>query len=121
MQFLFAVDRENRRVADRFDPLSGPMLRALQRVVEKASGTDCRVDRVRRDRRAAARSHGADRARLPVAVDVADLDRPREGDAAGARRRTVGTLIREELDRDGGGDSLRPALIRFAKQHGIPV
>ena len=33
----------------------------------------------------------------------------------------VGTLIREELDRDGGGDSLRPALVRFAKQHGIPV
>ena len=41
MQFLFAVDRENRRVADRFDPLSGAMLRALQRVVEKAEGTDC--------------------------------------------------------------------------------
>ena len=29
VQFLFAADRGNRRVADRFDPLSPPVLRAL--------------------------------------------------------------------------------------------
>jgi phosphotransferase system, enzyme I, PtsP len=33
-QFLFAVDRENRMVADRFDPLSPPLLRALRQVAE---------------------------------------------------------------------------------------
>ena len=30
MQFFYAADRGNTRVADRFDPLSAPMLRALQ-------------------------------------------------------------------------------------------
>ena len=30
MQFLYAADRGNTRVADRFDPLSAPVLRALQ-------------------------------------------------------------------------------------------
>jgi phosphotransferase system enzyme I (PtsP) len=36
MQFLFAVDRDNRRVANRFDTLNPSMLRALGSVVEKA-------------------------------------------------------------------------------------
>jgi phosphotransferase system enzyme I (PtsP) len=34
-QFLYAVDRSNRRVADRFDPLSGPVLRALKAIADK--------------------------------------------------------------------------------------
>ncbi len=34
MQFLFAADRENRFVAERFDPLSPPALRALRTIVE---------------------------------------------------------------------------------------
>jgi phosphotransferase system enzyme I (PtsP) len=34
MQFLYAADRGNARVSDRFDPLSAPVLRALQTVVE---------------------------------------------------------------------------------------
>ena len=38
MQFLFAVDRENRMVADRFDPLSAPSLRALKLVAETRRG-----------------------------------------------------------------------------------
>src|SRR4028119_211834 len=40
MQFLFAIDRENRRVADRFDPLSAPMLRALSMVAEHAEAAN---------------------------------------------------------------------------------
>ncbi len=35
LQFLFAADRGNRRVAERFDPLSAPMLRALRLIAEK--------------------------------------------------------------------------------------
>jgi phosphotransferase system enzyme I (PtsP) len=35
LQFLYAVDRGNARVADRFDPLSQPMLRALRDIAEK--------------------------------------------------------------------------------------
>ena len=41
MQFLFAVDRENRMVADRFDPLSAPSLRALKLVAESAARLKC--------------------------------------------------------------------------------
>jgi len=36
VQFLFAADRGNRRVADRFDPLSPPMLRPLMTIADKA-------------------------------------------------------------------------------------
>jgi phosphotransferase system, enzyme I, PtsP len=38
-QFLYAVDRSNRRVADRFDPLSGPVLRALKTIADKAEAS----------------------------------------------------------------------------------
>ncbi len=37
MQFLFAADRGNDRVADRFDPLSPVMLRVLKEIVEVAA------------------------------------------------------------------------------------
>lgn len=43
MQFLFAADRENRLVADRFDPLSGPALRALRLIAEAARRAHCPV------------------------------------------------------------------------------
>jgi phosphotransferase system enzyme I (PtsP) len=36
VQFLFAADRGNRRVAERFDPISPPVLRALMSIVDKA-------------------------------------------------------------------------------------
>ncbi len=36
MQFLYAADRGNIRVSERFDPLSAPVLRALKDIVEKA-------------------------------------------------------------------------------------
>ncbi len=43
MQFLFAADRENRRVSERFDPLSIGALRALRNIVEAAAEADCPV------------------------------------------------------------------------------
>ena len=36
VQFLFAADRGNRRVAERFDPLSAPTLRALMMIADRA-------------------------------------------------------------------------------------
>jgi len=36
MQFLYAADRGNPRVAERFDPLSAPVLRALKDIADKA-------------------------------------------------------------------------------------
>ena len=34
MQYLYAVDRDNKRVASRFDPLAAPMLRALKSIAD---------------------------------------------------------------------------------------
>jgi phosphotransferase system enzyme I (PtsP) len=36
MQFLYAADRGNPRVSERFDPLSAPVLRALKDIADKA-------------------------------------------------------------------------------------
>jgi len=35
MQFMFAADRSNSRLANRFDPVSPPLLRALREIVDK--------------------------------------------------------------------------------------
>ena len=35
MQFLYAIDRGNPRVSNRFDPLSAPVLRALKDIADK--------------------------------------------------------------------------------------
>ncbi|CAN7311938.1 phosphoenolpyruvate--protein phosphotransferase [Bosea sp. LjRoot90] len=43
MQFLFAADRENKRVSERFDPLSAAGLRALRSIVDEAGKADCPV------------------------------------------------------------------------------
>ena len=40
MQFLYAADRSNARVADRFDPLSAPMLRVLRDIADKGRAHD---------------------------------------------------------------------------------
>ena len=37
MQFLYAADRGNTRVSQRFDPLSAPVLRALKEIADKAA------------------------------------------------------------------------------------
>ena len=39
-QFLFAVDRGNAKVSDRFDTLSAPILRALREIVRKADAAN---------------------------------------------------------------------------------
>ena len=87
VQFLYAADRGNRRVADRFDPLSPPVLRALKMIADKASAGGkpvalCGELASQADRRA-----GAGRARLPLDVAVAVGARPGQGDAARSRRR----------------------------------
>ena len=59
MQFFYAADRGNKRVAERFDPLSAPMLRALRDIVEQGprarqAGHAVRRAGVEADRRARA-------------------------------------------------------------------
>jgi phosphotransferase system enzyme I (PtsP) len=121
MQFLFAVDRENRLVANRFDALSVPALRALDLVARTAQGAGCSVtvcgEIGGRPLEAMAliglgfRSLSMSPTSIgPVKAMLLELDAGR-----------VGTLIREELQRDGHAESLRPRLAAFAEEHNVPV
>jgi len=40
VQFFYAVDRGNKRVSDRFDPLSAPVFRALKQIVDACSAAN---------------------------------------------------------------------------------
>ena len=70
MQFIFAADRGNTRVANRYDTLSPTVLQML-RDSSLSSGRcgDGTVD-LRRDGGSSARSHGPDRAGVPQSLDV---------------------------------------------------
>ena len=68
-QFLFAADRANPKLAERYDWLSPAILRFLRRVALATEGIGVDLGRVRRDGRAAAGGAGAARARLSPAVD----------------------------------------------------
>ncbi|MXQ11339.1 phosphoenolpyruvate--protein phosphotransferase [Microvirga makkahensis] len=121
MQFLFAIDRENRRVADRFDPLSTPMLRALRLVAEQARVSGCQATLCGeiggrpleamallglgfRSLSMSPASIGPVKAML-LALDVGELE----------------AFIQEELENAGSGDTLRPKLVQFAETRGIPI
>src|SRR5918995_3039882 len=110
MQFLFAVDRENRRVADRFDPLSAPMLRALSLVAEQAQASNCQAticgEIGGRPLEAMAliglgfHSLSMSPASIgPVKAMLLDLDVAE-----------IQAFLREELNHAGGGETLRPKL-----------
>ena len=85
MQFLYAADRGNARVSQRFDPLSAPVLRALKDIADKAAQARQAGGAVRRARLAADRRAGAGDPRLPRAVAVALGGRSGQGAAARAR------------------------------------
>jgi phosphotransferase system enzyme I (PtsP) len=121
MQFLFASDRENRRVADRFDPLSAPMLRALQLVAAQADASGCQATLCGeiggrpleamtllglgfRSLSMSPASIGPVKAML-LALDLGEFS----------------AFLLEELEHAGGGDTLRPKLAQFAESRGIPV
>jgi phosphotransferase system enzyme I (PtsP) len=76
MQFLFAADRGNMRVAERFDPLNPAALKALGQIVQAAKQAQGAAHAVWRDGGKAARGHGLDRAWLPLDLHGA---RPRSG------------------------------------------
>ena len=69
-QFMFAVDRGNAKVSERFDTMSAPIMRALRDIVRKARCGEEDGVAVRRDGLKAARRAGADCAGLPLAVAV---------------------------------------------------
>ncbi len=121
MQFMFAVDRENKLVANRFDPLHPALLRALRRIVRRA-----------------------DAANVPVSICGEMAGRPLEAMAliamgfktlsmSASALGPVKAMLRkldaeaakvaldEALANSGGETTLRPALLDFAVRTGVPL
>jgi phosphotransferase system, enzyme I, PtsP len=121
MQFLFAVDRDNRRVSGRFDTLSPAMLRALRQIAQKASAkgkplTLC-GEMAGRPLEAMAliamgfRSLSMSPAAVgPVKAMLLGLD-------VAAAEKALDQML---SDCDACG-SLRPQLLAFAEKLGVPV
>jgi phosphotransferase system enzyme I (PtsP) len=121
VQFLYAVDRGNSRVANRFDPLSAPVLRALQAIVERAVAHGKPVSLCGE---LASQPLGAlaligigyrafsvaPSAVGPVKAMILELDAQRA-------RELVCSLIAKPL----GAASLRDKLTAFAEAEGLPV
>ena len=82
VQYLYAADRDNKRVATRFDPLSAPVLHALKLDCRQGSRGRHAVDPLRRNRQQAARSHGLACVRLSRPVDVGRVNRARQSHGA---------------------------------------
>ncbi len=121
MQFLFAVDRENRRVADRFDPLSIVALRAFKLIAERANAAGCPVtvcgEIGGRPLEAMAliglgfRNLSMSPAAIgPLKAMVLSLD-------AGE----VARLIEREMATLHDGQTLRPMLTAYAHENGVPI
>ena len=121
VQYIYAADRDNRRVSGRYDALSVPVLRALQRIADRAAkhGTPVTLcgemggktlDALAlialgyRGLSMTAASIG------PVKAMVLALD---AGEAA--------RYLTRELEADGAAVSFRDRLRRFAEERGVPV
>ncbi|KQT46671.1 peptidase [Methylobacterium sp. Leaf456] len=121
MQFLFAVDRENRRVANRFDPLCGAAMRAFRLIAERAAAQNCPVT--------VCGEIGGRPLEALALIGLGFRDFSMSPAAIGpikamvllADAGAVAALIDAELTKVTDGASLRPALAAFAKTHGVPV
>ena len=120
-QFLFAVDRGNARVTDRFDTLSAPILRALRDIVRKANaankvaalcgemasttlGALTLIALGYRCLSLSATSHG------PVKAMILDLD-----------AKKAEALMTQLLEAPSGSVSIRQKLTEFAESEGLSL
>ncbi len=121
VQYLYAADRDNNRVAKRYDTLSAPILRALKTIVDAADRAKKPVtlcgEMGGRTLEALAllalgyRSLSMAPASIgPVKAMVMELD-------LGGARMFLDTLIAG----DDGRPSIRENLRQFAQAHGVPL
>lgn len=121
MQFLFAADRENKRVADRFDPLGVGALRALRRIVEAAADADCPVT--------VCGEMGGKPLEAMALIGLGYRGFSMSSASIGPIRAMLRALdagkLRERLDwmlaSPEGATNLRPQLAAFASESKIPV
>ena len=121
MQYLFAVDRDNKRVATRFDPLAPAMLRALKSIADTGRAYGVPVTLCGelggkpisalaliaigfRNLSMSPSSLGPVKAML-LALDAAD----------------VTAYVAELLARQDGSPSIRSALQAYAERHDLPI
>jgi len=120
-QYLFAADRDNKRVSTRFDPLSPSMLRALKTITDKASvhGTSVTLCGEMGGKPLDAlaligigyRNLSMSPASIgPVKAMLLGLD---AGEAQ--------AFIAEKLNGTSGADSIREDLRSFAEAKGVPL
>ncbi|HEY4205124.1 MAG TPA: phosphoenolpyruvate--protein phosphotransferase, partial [Xanthobacteraceae bacterium] len=120
-QFLFAVDRGNSKVSERFDTLSAPILRALRDIVRKANaakrtaslcgemasqpiGALALIAMGYRSLSLSATAHG------PVKAMILDLD-----------AKKAEAMLTPLLDAPSGSISIRDALKQFADAEGLSL
>jgi phosphotransferase system enzyme I (PtsP) len=120
-QFMFAVDRGNGKVSNRFDTLSAPILRALRDIVTKAKAADrsaslcgemasqplgalALIALGYRSLSLSATAHG------PVKAMILELD-----------ARKAEAMMKPLLDSPSGAVSIRDKLKEFAEAEGLPL
>ena len=121
VQFLYAIDRGNPRVADRFDALSAPVLRALKDIADKA------------------RAHGkpatvcGELASLPIgalaliAIGYRSLSLtpsaigPVKAMLLDVDARKAATMLCASIEKSSGGTPIRAQLEKFAAENGLQI
>ncbi|MET0366892.1 MAG: phosphoenolpyruvate--protein phosphotransferase [Methylobacterium sp.] len=121
IQFLFAVDRENRRVADRFDPLSVAALRAFRLIAERANAAGCPVTVCGEiggrplDAMALIGLGFRNLSMSPAAIG------PLKAMVLSLDAGEVARLIEAEMATMRDGQTLRPLLTAYARDNGVPI
>ena len=114
VQFLYAVDRGNPRVAGRFDALSAPVLRALKDIADKGRAHNKPVTLCGELASQPIGALALVAHRLPLAVADAVGGRPGQGDAARPRCRKAAAFLCPLIEKPTGGVSIRAQLEEFA-------
>ncbi len=121
VQYLYAADRENKRMSTRYDALSAPILRALKLIVDKARAagkpvTLCGEIGGRPLEAMALLGIGF----RSLSMSAASIG-PVKSMVLATDLSKLAPCVAELLAESRGGSSLREKLRRFAAQHEIPV
>ena len=121
VQYLYAADRDNKRVSKRYDNLSIPVLRALKRIVDKAAGTNTSVT--------LCGEMGGKPLDAVVLAAIGYRGLSMSPSSIGPVKAAIietnlahlSAYVSELMDARDGASSLRPKLLAYAEKHGIPL
>ncbi|WP_374309576.1 phosphoenolpyruvate--protein phosphotransferase [Methylocella sp.] len=121
LQYFYAVDRDNKRVSRRFDPLSPPFLRALKRVVDAA--------RASRTALTLCGEIGGSPLEALALLGIGYRSLSMSATAIGPVKamvvatdlRLARSFVMARLDEKSSALDLRAELAAFAEEHGVPL